>query len=151
MKRSQLLKYKKILLTLGMITTTSLLNGCGNQERPTNTKKEYLLQDTILDNHVIAKINGSYIIVKLETPTHKHNHYHYTDIITGLKYADIDDDMETCFNEFIYIEKPELKNISYYLTKEDINKCINGNLTEEEIVNIVYKINTKINEENFKR
>ncbi len=77
----------------------------------------------------------------------KSNHIHYLDIISGEKMTDVSNavcDWPTIIkNQSI----EEIGRIDSYLTQEELLKAYYDNLTNEDIVSILYRIKEEFQEE----
>lgn len=134
LKRKLLEKKKSLYAILLTGAITLPLVGC---------TKSSLLEGTILEDTCVMKVNDEWRIVK-SIPYG--NHKHYRDIETGLIYG-VSRKGITCGDEnFIYDEMPPVKNLS--LTSEELKKAMDKKLTDEDIINIIERINEEENKEN---
>lgn len=140
------MKIKNLKYTLATFGFTSIiLTGCG---------KGHLLEDTVLDKSFVATVDdetyllrqkdskdsiladaGSYKYEKRDTE----GHCHYQDVITGEYITDF----EGCTNPIVR-KVDEIKsngNIYSKLTPDEMRKLTEDNLTAEDILNIVNRIN----------
>lgn len=134
--RDSLIEKKKKLYAIALASTlvTTSLTGCG-KEKP-------LLKGTILENCAVTEINGEKTIVRFYSDG---THYHYQDIVSGLVYIKENE----CSNKR-YDTLPQdisFKNITCYLTEEELSKAIQKNLTQEDIIAIVCRVNSENTEE----
>ncbi len=66
-------------------------------------------------------------------------HYHYCDVLTGYSYAKNNGE---CTDDSIEkLEEIETEPIISYMTEDEIIKAMNGQLDDEDITNIIYRIN----------
>lgn len=142
-------KNKKRLLAL--LTSASIalnMSGCSN------SKKDYVLEDTIFDHAEVVLANGNVIIAQnlidstnyLSEKNVDRYHEHYRDITNGIKFTgpycvDLD-------NYVVYFDIQKLGGISEYLTEEELNKSLTENgLSDEEIINIIKRIQKEVKED----
>lgn len=124
--KNYLIEKKKKLCAMVLAGAVTLpLIGCGENDS--------LLQDTILENAIVIEIYGEKRIVRvLNSGWHKH----YVDITNGIRYAD---EKHACADCDVFMESLPKENLS--LTKEELEKAINKSLTDEDILDIIDRIN----------
>lgn len=123
-------------------TLAMTLTGCSNEQ-------EALLNGTILNNcTVITMDDGSKDIANVkcvhgldDSDRTKCTHYH--SVISGAKYFD-----QTKYNDYLtsgtLYQNYSIKNsenIVKYLTKEELEAAINNKLTNDDLLNIIMRIN----------
>lgn len=137
-------------------TTVGSLAGCG---------KKAPLEDTILENSVVALVDGNYEILKATKPSKcfdlsqhtmqdnyvatAQDHDHYINVVTN-EYLTTKEECDLIrYEKFIvwddytptYVENLEIEgSISNYLTKEELQKANDNELTDEDVVTIVARI-----------
>ena len=123
-------KTKLCALALAGTLMITYLTGCSGK----NSKN--LLEGTLLNNCVVTEIDGTMTILK---KNYSSGHYHYTDIVGGILYTDAN----ACQDDrYIKMSSPQFDSIVDYLTEDELKKASAGELTREDIVGIVYRINT---------
>jgi len=130
------MKLKNLRFTTAILGMMTILTGCG--------EKEYVLQDTIFDKAFIAKVDEDYTILKLTTKADGHNHY--TNVINGEILTD-DQKCEAGNPVRIVNEIESVGTIESKITMDELERAINGNLTSEDIINIIDRINQEYNQE----
>ena len=74
-------------------------------------------------------------------------HHHYRDVISGNYYSDSEscEKYEHNFRDIfpIVLDVASVESITDYLTPEEIAKSANGQLTEDDITNIILRIKTQ--------
>lgn len=126
--KQYLLKKRNILCATAGLMASTILTGCGSKS------KDFLLQGTMLEDCVVIELNNEKMIVKLDV---REGHLHYQEIGGGVEYTDF----EFCSHSLPRISTPNFENVISYLTKEEIEKAMNGTLTENDVVNIIARIN----------
>ena len=113
--------------------------------------KNYLLQNTLLDNSVVASVDGKISILRPNYTRHKEfvhyfffvpihiyqKYYHYFDIINGEVLTTENcgcENVRKCDNITI------IGNILDYLTEEEMIKASDGTLTTADIIAIIIRI-----------
>lgn len=128
----------KCFVLAGTLIAT-MLTGCG--------KKESLLEGTILENtHVITFEDGTKDIAKPFDSCEMYsddygNSIHYKSVVTSDFYSDLSCTAVNPRGSMIShypISKEE--SIVVYLTQEDIEKAMNNNLTDDDLITIVSRI-----------
>lgn len=125
-------------LTAGTILFT--MSGCG--------KKGAILEDTLLEKTFVATVDDDIAILKPQSSGESlcsvveiNAHYHYFDVISGQWITDA----EECVNKYVTevgnIEK--IGSIDSCLTEEEMLKAQNDELTDEDVVSILYRIKEK--------
>ena len=143
-KPSMFLKIKRAVLSntiiLGIIAS---LTGFG--------KTESVLTDSLLyQASVVTFDNGSKEVARSYEHCNQSSFNHYVNIITGEIFSD-----KVCFWETINGQTNHKYNIvseepiSKYLSKEEISKANNKELTEEDILEIVTRIISTNSEEEY--
>lgn len=143
---------KKRVQVLGIalgVTITSI--GCGFQTKEENSSnKKYILEGTLLEHAVLAKVNGDIGIVSRQASgqaSEKDDHIHYHDILNGDKMTNVSGDV--CIRE-PYIKNQsieEIGRIDSYLTQEELMQAYYNTLTIEDIISILYRIKQDLQEE----
>ncbi len=141
MKKIKNLKcYSSILGCTALLT----LSGCGS--------KDYYLEDTILDGAFIADVDGDDCILKWHESHYlfdeKQFHAHYIDVISGEEITDNPDCDKTIVRQVGEITGE--KSLAARMTAEDLQKAIDGELTIEDLMNVLDQKNQE-NEENQKK
>ena len=139
--KKKLLNKRNILCATAAISAATLLTGCGEKN---DDSKDFLLQGTILENCVVTEINNEKTIVKLVEHNVSNNHLHYQEIVGGVSYTD---SVSCSYGQIPRIPTPNFENIISYLTKDEIKKAAEGTLTDEDIINIVLRINERFETE----
>lgn len=135
---------KKMVLMSGL--ALSLLAGCG--------KKDNVLEDTILEETVVGTVDGDVAILRYHHSDYgtgraeKRNteeHAHYYDIVNGEYITDF----KSCTNISVRTVKEITVegSIYTYLTEEELLKAMNSELTDEDIVAIIKRIQNSLEEE----
>lgn len=141
--KRKLLEKKKSLYAILLTGTLALpLVGCA---------KSSLLAGTILEDTCVMEINGEWRIVRSVYPVEGGVHIHYEDIESGLIFV-LDDSKDMCNEKnFVLDSMPPVKNLS--LTSEELKKAMDKELTDEDIVKIIARINgeNKENDDNLSR
>lgn len=153
--------YRKVAaLSLACALTTTSLTGCSMRytDAP-DTNYKCLLGGTILeDTYVTTFEDGRKDIVKLVCTCNKNIHTIYYSVISGDYYSDDD-----CFDYGLAFRKADgsgiarkeilgkenvvsVQSISCYLSEEDLIKAANGELTKEDIIDIITRT-VKLEEE----
>lgn len=145
------MKIKNLKYTLAAFGFTSIiLTGCG---------KNHLLDDTVLDRTFVATVDDeTYLLRQRDSrdsirgdegcyKSEKGNtegHCHYQDVITGEYITDF----EGCTNPIVRkVDEIEPNgNIYSKLTPDEMQKLTEDNLTAEDILNIVNRINQETKE-----
>lgn len=131
-------------------TTVGSLAGCG---------KKAPLEDTILENSVVALVDGDYEILKVVKSSYcyvtddsniesSYDHQHYQNVVTNEYLVDNEDCRQFIIrgvweNQLAisrYAEITDIKSITDYLTEEELKKANDGSLTDEDIIKIVARI-----------
>lgn len=143
---------KKRVQVLGIalgVTITSI--GCGFQTTEENSSnKKYILEGTLLEHAVLAKVNGDIGIVSRYNSgqaSEKDDHIHYQDILNGDRMTNVSGDV--CIRDS-YIKNQsieEIGRIDSYLTQEELMQAYHNTLTMENIISILYRIKQDLQEE----
>ncbi len=131
------MKLKNLRFTTAILGMMTILTGCG--------EKEYVLQETILAKTFIANVDGDYTILKLTSKNAGHNHYKNVmngEILTDNQKCNEAGNLVRIVNEIELVG-----TIESMLTKDELERAINGNLTSEDIINIIDRINQEYNQE----
>lgn len=143
---SNLKIYKKVGRKIAIIGGTMLLStsliGCGN-------KKDSLLKNTLLEQSRVITFEDGHkdIVIHEQNCDHHDGHSIYKSIITNEYITD-----EVCRQNYVglkLLEKYKIfkdESIVSYLTSEEIIKASNGELTKEDITNILVRIVTESQE-----
>lgn len=138
-------------VALALAATTCSLAGCG---------KKAPLEDTILENSVVALVDGDYEILKVIESDHcyvaddsniksNYDHKHYQNVVTNEYLVDDEDCQKfridySSLTSYTYIprhaEITDIKSITGYLTEEELQKANDNDLTDEDIVKIIARI-----------
>lgn len=121
-------------LTAGTILFT--MSGCG--------KKGAILEDTLLEKTFVATVDDDIAILKPQSSGESveiNAHYHYFDVISGQWITDAEECVNKSVTEVGNIEK--IGSIDSYLTEEEMLKAQNDELTDEDVVSILYRIKEK--------
>lgn len=143
------MKIKNLKLRLAALAVTAgtfiTMSGCGS----TNKKAEVescLLKDTILEGTFVGEVDGNLTILRCNNSKKDGYwndavgmHNHYFDIVNGEKLTACD----YCKNKDVRVcsEINKIGNIESYLTEEELLKASKNELTNEDVVAIVYRIN----------
>ena len=123
------------------ITITSLA-GCG-QSTEQAKNKSYILEGTMLDHTVVATIEGETSVfrseLKRECGLFLGSHYHYVDIVSGNSVTDFSYCSDYLVTKMVS-DVENSKEIMYYLTEDELKKAMNNELTDEDLIAIVYRI-----------
>jgi len=105
-------------------------------------KKDSVLEDTLLEKALVGTIDGDAAIFR---EVEKAGHIHYFNIINGEYITDCKD----CEKTYIRIvEEITIEGSIYtYLTEEELLKALNSELTEEDIVAIIKRVQNSLEEE----
>lgn len=148
--------YKGIVVGMSALTLATALSACREEKQLTP-----ILHDTILENAVVATVDGDIEILKEEYVYKDHhicyydendkldNHKHYRNIVTGEWLADSQgycDTVNTSTSWSINNVNPRnadisnIESITNYLTEEEYQKAIKGELTEDDIIKIITRV-----------
>lgn len=134
--------FNKKLLAVLLAGSISLgLSGCGEK----NTMKP-LLADTLLENAILTESDlGTMIVyIKYEKQSLTTYHEHYIDVVSGVTFSN----SEKCTHLVNQIENvTKLGSITEYLTAEELIKASKNELTNEEIIGIITRIQSEEVEE----
>ena len=92
---------KKVLLVIGGLTVIGIALGLASVKfvPSFDTTKKYILEGTLLEGTVVAKVNGDIAIVSQKSSS-LHNeldtHIHYFDIINGENMTNVSQSMCSC-------------------------------------------------------
>ncbi len=134
--------------TLGVTITTL---GCGAKE---STTKNYILEGTLLDKCVVAEIDGDVSVLRPNSSRNNassakesdiNEHIHYFDITNGETITDEQKCLNYHVNKKDSIE--EIGRIDTYLTEEELVKANHNQLTNEEIIAILYRVKEQVQTE----
>ena len=136
---------KLAAVTLATGITITSLGGCSKE-------KEYILEGTLLDKAVVVTIDGDLTLVTCEQSDKKVSdytgHVHYINIING----ELLTDYERC--HYINARKvgivEKIRDILYYLTEEEMEKAMNDELTNKDLIAIISRIRTEQEETKVK-
>ncbi len=131
---------------VGTITATAL-TGCG-----ATVDRNNLLKGTILENTCVVtfKDGSKDIAVSIDYCVKtNYNYHHYYSIITGEYFVDEQCDFLTLEGNYVYhYEITNEENILNYLTTDDLKKAMQGNLDNNDIIDIAIRAIEPVNEEN---
>lgn len=126
--------YKKVLALLLTSTVALAGTGCGKKEKDV---LKPLFEDTLLEDTVIIETDLGTVVAKREESWELP---YYIDIVTGNSIQSGSLKSQTSGN-IIITEKLEEKGfVTEYLTKEELLLAQENLLTEENIVDIIYRI-----------
>ena len=132
-------KVKLATFILAGTLALSMLTGCGRS-------KDNIFKGTILENTtVITFDDNSKDIAKITGLCISENslYSHYRSITSGIYFSDIECE-ETYHNNYTdflhHLNITKEENIVKYLTSDEIEKAYNGNLTDEDITEIITRI-----------
>ena len=129
---------KKILSSLLAITIAFGFAGCNKREHKTETVKNSVLENTLLEETFVVNTDLGIMIVKTDRTGHLLCD-HYKDVVSGLEFAD--KNTCNCDVHLLYsIEK--IGVITNYLSEDEMIKASKNELTEEDIIAIVARIQT---------
>lgn len=142
---------KNLKLSAAILGFTSIvLSGCG--------KKEYVLDNTILDKAFVATVDEEIYFLRQENSKsairdvngnfnyengNTKKHIHYLDVITGEYLTDFGECTNPTVRKVDEISKTG--SVLSKLTKDEMEKLVNNSLTAEDIINIIDRIKNKEN------
>lgn len=129
------------LLSAGTMVLS--MTGCGDKNN-----KNSILEDTLLEKTIVATVDGDISVLRPISSKNRaysqyeagsKEHQHYFDIING---GYITTDRENCDSSLVTaVESIEKKgSIQSFLTEDEMLKAKNDELTEDDVVAIVYRI-----------
>ena len=147
--------YKGIVVGVSALTLATALSACGEEKQLIP-----ILHDTILENAVVATVDGDIEVLKEEYVYKDHhicyydendkldNHKHYRNIVTGEWLADSQGYCDTVITgtwagNNVNPRNADISNIesiTNYLTEEEYQKAIKGELTEDDIIKIITRV-----------
>ena len=122
--------------------TIMTLTGCGSMDSNASNDRNYILKGTILENaRVITFDDGTKEIAVVDSYCIHSNYSHYYSIISGEYFSD-----EKCRNDVLnrksnykYVITND-ESITKYLTADDLTKASQGELTNDDVINIVTRV-----------
>ena len=133
-------KVKLATFILAGTLASSMLTGCGRS-------KDNILEGTILENTTVITFNGGSkdIVKPVEVCSSLDSDFHYYSVTSGNCYSDNNCGHICCYCEYgcYFLQNTNIEdkeNITEYLTPDEIEKAYNGNLTNEDIIEIITRI-----------
>lgn len=137
--------YSKKLLALLLAGSMVLgFTGCGTNKK---VEKNPILKNTILENTIVVDSDLGIMIVLSSTIGPVSPHEHYTDIVSGTSFAKDRDCGELPQGVHQLNNITKLGTITNYLTEEELMKAYKNELTTEDIIAIVARIQKEKTEE----